>query len=282
MEQHSVKMTSAETMERVLDFEGARSATADTEYSSYTVRLENFEGPLDLLLHLIKRDQIDIHDIPVAHVCENYLRALSDFSRPDVNLAGEFFVMAATLLELKSIVLLPRDTLEGESEDPRLPLVAQLLEYERFKKVALRLDARPWLLRDVFSRPEGAASEILPPEAILDGPVETVGTYELLLCLKAANDRTHRKPLEISVDTTSIRDRVVSVSELLEGGNAVTFESLLPENRNRKDIILTFLAVLELARLKFINITQSESLGPIFLTAVRPMEELNMAMLEQF
>ncbi len=281
-EAQSIKMTSALAMDQAFDFQGLSEKRDDTSSSEYRVCLENFEGPLDLLLHLIRKDQIDIHNIPVAHVCENYLNYLSRLTRPDVNIAGEFFVMAATLLQLKSEMLLPREVTEGEVEDPRLCLVSQLLEYERFKRAAAQLDARPWLNREIFARPEGAASDIIPPEAVLDGPVETVGTFELLLCLKVATDRTTRKPLQISVDTTSIRDRVVAVVPLIEGGNVVSFDSLLPRDRSRKEIILTFLAVLELARLKFIEITQLDMLGPIFIRAVRPLNDLNVGMLEHF
>lgn len=279
---NSVKMTSVEAMDQALNFKARREVSDDGGLTGYRVHLENFDGPLDLLLHLIRKDQIDIHNIPVAHVCESFLEYLKFLAKPDVNVAGEFFVMAATLLQIKSEVLLPNENPEGEVEDPRLPLVAQLLEYERFKRAAAQIDARPWLGREVFARPEGAASDIIPPEALLDGPIDMVGTFELLLCLKAATDRTTRKPMQISIDTTSIRDRVVAMVPLIEGGNVVTFESLLPEDRKRKDVIITFLAVLELARLKFIEITQDEVLGPIYLKAVRSLTDINMGMLEQF
>lgn len=277
----SLKTTSAEAMDQAFNVESHRESY-DVVYDDYRVRLENFDGPLDLLLHLVKKDQIDIHNIPVAHVCESYLNFLSKIASPDVNVAGEFFVMAATLLHLKSEMLLPEEPGEKENEDPRLPLVAQLIDYERFKKAAARINSMTWLGREVFARPESAASEIMPPEAILNGPVEAVGTYELLLGLKIAMDRTHRKPIQISIDATSIRDRVISVVPLIEGGNPVEFSRLLPEEKKRKDIIITFLAILELVRLKYIEITQFESLGPIYLRAIRPLSELNMELLEQF
>ena len=269
-------------MDRALNFDSYKGNQEVTDYTGYRIHLDNFDGPLDLLLQLIRGEQIDIHNIPVAHVCESYLSALNQLSAPDVNLAGEFFVMAATLLQLKSALLLPREETDTPEEDPRLPLVAQLLEYERFKKAAIQLEGRPWLGRDLFARPEGAARDILPPEAELNGPVEPVGAYELILCLKVALDRSERKPIQITLDTLNLRERVAAMIPMINSGGVVSFESLLPSTRNRRDIILTFLAVLELARLKFVEITQHDILGPIYLRSVRSFEDLNMATLEQF
>src|SRR5262249_45955490 len=141
--------------------------------------------PLDLLLHLIKRDQINVYDIPVVKICESYLEYLRAFSQPDVNLAGEFFVMAATLLQIKSQMLLPREEID-KSDDPRLPLVAQLLEYERFKQASQTLDQRPWLDRDVYARPLEATLDVMPVESLLSAPIDPVDPFQVLVCLKIA------------------------------------------------------------------------------------------------
>lgn len=247
----------------------------------YRVQLPSFEGPLDLLLHLIRKEQVNIYDIPVAEICERYLSYLSLMCAPDVNVAGEFFVMAATLVHLKSQILLPKDEV-AEDEDPRLPLVAQLLELERFKQVAVDLDARSWLDRDLYARPPTSAQDTLPVESLLDAPIEPVDTFQLLLCLKSATDRTTRPSMEIQVDATSLQEKVGTVSALLDGREIFDFTELLPQAYRVSDIIVSFLAILELAKLRFVEVLQYETFGPIQVRGVRPMSELNTALLDQF
>lgn len=249
---------------------------------TYRVRLPVFDGPLDLLLHLIRRDQINIYDIPIAQICTSYLEHLTLMLEPDVNIAGEFFVMAATLTHLKSALLLPKDELLQDEEDPRLPLVAQLLEYERFKKAASDLDKRTWLEREVYARPLTSAQECLPVESLLTSPIDAVDTFQLLMCLKAATDRTERPPLQIQVDPTSLQEKVGAVTLLLDEHEIFEFSRLLPKAYRRSDIVVSFLAILELTKLKFVEIIQYETFGPIQVRGIRPLRELNMALLEQF
>lgn len=258
----------------------ARKTDRADRDEDYRVRLPVFEGPLDLLLHLIRRDQINIYDIPVSKICQSYLEYLNVMAHPDVNLAGEFFVMASTLLHLKSQVLLPKDE-QAEDDDPRVPLVAQLLEYEKFKKAAHSLDEREWLERELYIRPPGAAADI-PVESLLDAPLEPVDTFQMLVCLRIALDRTERPPMQITVDSTSIRDKVEMVGELLETVSMIEFSSLLPPEAKRPDIIVSFLAILELARLKYLEILQSETFGPIQLRRVHSVRDLNMGLLQQY
>jgi len=250
----------------------------------YRVTLPVFEGPLDLLLHLIRKEQINIYDIPISKICKSYLEHLELMRQIDVNIAGEFMVMAATLTFMKSLVLLPRDGGEDEEDDPRLPLVAQLLEYEKFKKIAEEFDQQPWLGRDIFSRSATAISDIMPVESLLEGPIESVDPFQLLLCLKIANDRTQRPPMQISVDPTSIKEKVSQVQELLEQEEVVRFEQLLPEKQDRhvRDVIVAFLAILELAKLKFVEILQVEQLGPIQIRRVKELRDLNVGLLDQY
>jgi len=246
----------------------------------YRVRLPVFEGPLDLLLHLIRKEQLNIYDIPIAEICKSYFESLEVMCQPDVNVAGEFFVMAATLLQLKSQMLLPPEGSDQPEEDPRLPLVAQLLEYERFKKASEQLDARPWLYRDNYPRPATLAE--FPDEAIADGPSEPIDTFQLLLCLKIALDRTNRPPLQIAMDEASLRDKVTAVTEVLDHNEIVPFSTVTGTLPKRTEIVLSFLAILELARLKFIEIIQYENFGPIQIRSLRSLKQLNMALLEQF
>lgn len=260
----------------------ARTSTSVKD--DYRVTLPVFEGPLDLLLHLIRKEQINIYDIPISKICKSYLEHLEIMRQIDVNIAGEFMVMAATLTFMKSLVLLPREGGDEAEEDPRLPLVAQLLEYERFKKAAEEMDQKPWLGRDLYPRSATAISDIMPVESLMDAPLEPVDPFQLLLCLKIANDRTQKPPMQISVDPTSIKEKVTQVQELLEQEEVVRFEQLLPakEERHVRDVIVAFLALLELAKLKFIEIIQAEQLGPIQVRKVKELRELNVGLLDQY
>lgn len=258
----------------------AKKGGPDRESLDYRVRLPVFEGPLDLLLHLIRRDQINVYDIPVNQICQSYLEYLNLMATPDCDLAGEFFVMASTLLHLKSQILLPKEETEGE-DDPRLPLVAQLLEYEKFKKAAHLLDEREWLEREYYIRPPGSNTD-LPVESLLDAPLEMIDTFQLLVCLKVSLDRTERPPMQISVDSVSLRDKVAMVGELLDAVDLIDFRTLLPDLPKRTDIIVSFLAILELARLKYLEILQTETFGPIQLRKVQEVKELNMGLLQQY
>ena len=250
----------------------------------YRITLPVFEGPLDLLLHLIRREQLNIYDIPISKICKSYLEHLELMRQIDVNIAGEFMVMAATLTFMKSLMLLPIEGSEEEKDDPRLPLVAQLLEYEKFKKAAEELDQKSWLGRDIYPRSATAISDIMPVESLMDAPLEAVDPFQLLLCLKIANDRTQKPPMQISVDPTSIKEKVNQVQELLEQEEVVRFEQLLPpkEERHVRDVIIAFLALLELAKLKFIEIVQAEQLGPIQVRKVRELRDLNVGLLDQY
>ncbi|MBI4404868.1 MAG: segregation/condensation protein A [Deltaproteobacteria bacterium] len=250
----------------------------------FRINLPNFDGPLDLLLHLIRREQIDIYDIPLTKVCECYLQYLNRISELNISVAGEFTVMAATLMHLKSVMLLPQESDGAPEEDPRLPLVAQLLEYERFKKAAEQLDGRNWLNRDLFVRPLSALPSLAPDESAVDAPVEPIDTFELLLCLKVAMDRTTRRTLEISAESTSIKEKVAAITAYLEQNGIIDFSAFMsPDSKNRRqEMVVGFLAMLELARLKFVEIFQPEIFGPIQLRSIRSLRELDLGLLEQY
>lgn len=276
------RIDQAAKLESLFPVTGAGEPVGADEESDYRVRIPNFEGPLDLLLHLIRREQIDINDIPVARICKSYLEHLELMREFDVNIAGEFMVMAATLTLLKSQMLLP---VEGEAEaeeDPRAPLVAQLLEYERFKVAADRLNAMPWLFRDLYPRPVAEAKEIVPPADPESAPVEPIDTYQLLLALKAATDRTTRTPFQVTQEADSLSDRVAVMSTLLSQRELISLAELVPDRRKRRELIVTFLAMLELARLKFVQILQTDTFGPIEIRAIRSLNDLDMGLLDQF
>lgn len=252
------------------------------ESHAYRVTTSVFEGPLDLLLHLIRKDQIDIYDIPIAKICQSYYEHLEMMKIPDVNIAGEFMVMAATLTHLKSVLLLPKEETLGEEDDPRLPLVQQLLMYETFKKAALQIDHRPWLYRDIYPHPTTHLQRLMPTESLMDAPIDSVDPFQLMVCLKIALQRTTRPPMEISADTTSIREKVGLITQQFDATPVFEFSQLLPDPPLRRDIIISFLAILELARLHFIEIYQAENFGPIQIQSVRSLRDLDPTLLEQY
>ncbi len=256
------------------------AAASNRSEGDYRVSLPCFEGPLDLLLHLIRKEQVNIYDIPITRICQSYLEHLQILQQLDFNLAGEFMVMASTLMFLKSVTLLPSE--ETEADDPRIPLVAQLLEYERYKLAAQQIDTSIWLGRDVYGRPAGALSDIIPVESLLDAPIDSVDAFDLLKALKTSIDRTHRPPIQIETDRVSIREKVIQLRDLLNAAEIVEFTKLLPADLLTHEVIVSFLAVLELAKLKFVDIIQTENFGPMQIRAQRSMEELNYGLLDQY
>lgn len=228
------------------------------------VFLEAFEGPLDLLLYLIRRQNLDILDIPIAEITRQYMEYIDmmrDVMR--LELAAEYLLMAAILAEIKSRLLLPRPpSEEGIEEDPRAELVRRLQEYERFKKAAEDIDALPRLERDtvVVQADVGERNVVrLPPPLDLK---------EMLLALK---DVLHRAELfghhAIKREALSVRQRMGELLGRLDGGGFHRFESLFDVSEGRLGVVVTFLAMLELAKEMLIEIVQEEPLAPIYLKA---------------
>jgi segregation and condensation protein A len=240
--------------------------------SPYQIRLEAFEGPLDLLLHLIKKNEINIYDIPIALITQQYLNYLSVMTSLNLTVAGDFLVMAATLVQIKSRMLLPVDETEAEGEDgpdPREELVRRLLEYKQFKDAAGRLDERERRWRDIFYRSPSSA-----PVAQPDEPVEDVTLFDLVDALHAILARTPNTPLlEISFEHLTVKDRMNAILERLEGNDSITFASLFQES-HRLSIIVSFLALLELIRIRLVRVVQPTAFGPILIMrAFSPVPE---------
>jgi segregation and condensation protein A len=235
-------------------------------FAPYSVRLPVFEGPLDLLLHLIRLNEVEITDIPIARIGEQYLEYLALMRDLDLDVVGEYLVMAATLAWIKSRMLLPVEQTneDGEEVDPRAELIARLLEYQRFKEVAAALGERDRLDRDVFVA--RAPISGLPAES--EREVE-VGLFDLVEAyrrvLEARRDITPL-PHEIESEEITIRERMLEVMSLLDARSSADFEAVLQaghERRHSKSLLVaTFLAILELARLSLIRVYQSlDSLG---------------------
>ena len=234
--------------------------------SDYAIKLDVFEGPLDLLLYLIKKNEIDIYNIPIALITQQYLDYLNIIKSLNLDLAGEYLVMASTLIHIKSRMLLPvpdEASEEDGEEDPRADLVKQLLEYQAFKEAASTLDQRPILERDVFKR-----TAVLPEEkkarADAEDELIEVSIFELIEALHQIVSRLDRKDLmEIDLEKLSLTEIINDVMERLTREKSLTFEELLGEKKDRRRIVYTFLAMLELIKLKMIKAYQTAAFGII-------------------
>ncbi len=233
---------------------------------AYEVKLEAFTGPLDLLLHLIRKHEIDIYDIPIALITQQYLEYLQAMKAFNLSLAGEFLVMAATLIHIKSRLLLPKEEeqeeREEEGEDPRSELVRRLVEYQQFKEAAGRLSDQEKLWRQMFQREFEQAQPVR--EVFSD---DSVNLFDLLGALQEVLARTEANViLDITPDTITVQDRINGVIERLEGTPTLTFAALFDGATNRLMVIVTFLALLELVRMKLVRIYQVDLFGAIRIT----------------
>ncbi len=241
----------------------ARHAAHDPSFGAYRVRLDLFEGPLDLLLHLIKKNEVDVANIPVATITEQYLAYVELMRDLNLDIAGEFLVMAATLTLIKSRLLLPAPESEDEEEaDPRADLIRQLLEYQRYREAAQALGERPLLRRDVFVRVAGADGV---PEA--DGPPAVkVTLWQLMEAFRIVLKRAQPDPVhEVASEGVSLRDRIGSLLHSLSVARSLTFDSLFDDGATRSFVIVTFLAVLELVKMGAVAAVQEEQVGTILI-----------------
>lgn len=235
-------------------------------------QLEIFEGPLDLLLHLIKKNEVSISDIPIATITEQYLATLELMQTLNLDLAGEFLVMAATLVHIKSRMLLPAgvdgDDEEDEGVDPREELVRRLLEYQRYKDAAAELEQRDVLTRDVFVRASPPLEDAGPRE------FREVSIFELLGALKRVIERLPKDAIhEVTLDKVTVREKMTLLLDKLHVQGRILFEALFDEVRSRMEVVVTFLAMLELVKVRAIRISQDEMAGPIVIEAAATMDE---------
>ncbi len=238
---------------------------------STRVQLEIFEGPLDLLLHLIKKNEVSITDIPIAAITEQYLATLDLMQTLNLDVAGEFLVMAATLVHIKSRMLLPfedDETDEVEGTDPREELVRRLLEYQRFKEAAEELEKRDVLTRDVFVRQTAVPEEIEPAGFREVSLFELIGALQRLL-ERLPKDGAH----EITLDKITVREKMTLLLDLLRAEGKVMFDALFGEAKTRMEVVVTFLAMLELTKLRAVRIVQEELSGPIIIEASAAMDQ---------
>ena len=236
--------------------------------TDYKVKLEIFEGPLDLLLYLIKRDEIDIYDISIERITKQYLEYLQAFKELKIDIAGEFIVMAANLIYLKSRGLLPLDQQppeeDAEEDDPRWDLIRQLIEYKKFKEAASQLHDRALEQERIFTRDGGNA-----PASDEPLPLHEVGIFQLIHAFQQVIKRADaREDLgEIFAERFSVSDKIEKILERVGQGTPVRFSELFNQLASRVEIVVTFLALLELIRLNQVRALQHEMFDDIEIAA---------------
>jgi len=234
----------------------------------YKVKLDVFEGPLDLLLYLIKRDEVDIYEISIERITKQYLEYIEAFQLLNIDLAGEFIVMAANLLYIKSRMLLPVDQQmaeeDAEEDDPRWELIRQLIEYKKFKEAAGRLRDLEAVQENLYARVP-ALPELPVDDNLL---VEEVGIFDLIRAFQRVLKR--RTPVqedlrEIFAENFTVADKIEHVLRLIENGISLRFEEMFPEQASRSEVVVTFLAMLELIRMKQLRVRQDGQFGEIWI-----------------
>jgi len=233
---------------------------------SYKIKLELFEGPLDLLLYLVKKDHLNIYDIPIKEVTEQYLRYIELMRLLDLNIAGEFLVMAATLMQIKSKMLLPPEEnpeAEQEQQDPRAELVRRLLEYERFKEIAEELRQRETGQKEVFKRPKSINPEEIPQAK--DGETYfEASLFDLITAFSRAMEEVPKELFyEVIKDEFTVEGKIHYILHLLLVHSSVTITQLFSEAKNKIEIVVIFLAILELVRMKELIARQKGLFGDI-------------------
>jgi len=251
--------------------------------SSVTVQLPQFEGPLDLLLYLIRKEEMDIMDIPIHKITSQYLEFIKLMKELDLEVAGEFVAMAATLIQIKSRMLLPQYDENGEiveNEDPRKELVQRLLEYQKYQEAARALYERPLLGRDLWARGMRARLEAPADEVVLeDNPVFSLITaYRRVV--KSAKNKIHK----VAAKLQSIAQRILEIRHRLIVGQKVPMSELVnsdPEGRGRQ-ILITFLSLLELGKMGFVSLFQTDAYQEIYVEARKTIEAEALSQVEEY
>ena len=235
---------------------------------SYQCSLDIFEGPLDLLLHLIKEQKMDIYDIRIAEITKQYLSYLDLLSELNLEMVGEYLVLAAELAKIKSKTLLPipeteEDVLNAAGEDPRAELMRRLLEYQRYKEAAFELRQKEYDQQQLFSRTGEVVLENSEEELLIEANV-----FDLLTAFqKVLKEKSFKKNYEIKVTTLSVSDRITCILEILNVSESVTFDSIFTTLNTKQEVIVTFLAILELMRMQLIRSQQARQFDVIRIYA---------------
>ncbi len=232
------------------------------------VFLEAFEGPLDLLLYLIKRQNIDILDIPVAIITRQYMEYIALMEEIRLELVAEYLVMAAMLTEIKSRLLLPRPSEEEDEEDPRAELIRRLQQYEQFKKAAEDIDALPRVDREIYT------VEASRPERVTSKPEPQVELRDILLSFQEVMTRASMfSHHHIQMEPLSVRERMTHIMGRLDGDHFTEFTSLFTPEEGRRGVVVTLLAILELVRESLVEFIQAEDFGTIHVKTPQNIDE---------
>lgn len=244
----------------------------------YVVRLDSFEGPLDLLLYLIKKNEVSIYDIPIAKITDEYLNVIETMQEMNLDVAGDFLVMATTLMYIKSRMLLPIYKSDGEEDgitepgqDPREELVRLLVEYQQFQDAGKKLGMRPILGRDTFVNPQYKSGE--------KPPLKDMALFSLVNSFQKLIEKQKRKESfhQIYMPGKTVEQKTAElISRYPEGFLNLSIEELLAEPLTRNEIVVTFLAILELSKLNFIKIIQVSPDSDILITTIKPLNTMDL------
>jgi segregation and condensation protein A len=222
-----------------------------------------FEGPMDLLVHLIKKNEVDIYDIPIALITEQFLEYLEWMKSMNIDFAGDFIVMASTLTQIKSRMLLPiHDGDPEEEEDPRQEITRPLVEYLQIKSAAEDLAARQLLGEDIFARNPGKVGELFGAE----GDMVKIGLFELIDAFQKILEKISPDHLvELTADSLSVKDRISELVDIFQKQKSITFDALFAADSSKGEVIVTFLAILEMVKLSLVQMAQQVQTGIIRL-----------------
>ncbi len=256
------------------DGSGAGTNPEPDTLNNFHFKLPVFEGPLDLLLHLIKENKIDIYDIPIIDITQQYIKYLELMKELNLEIAGEFLVMAATLIHIKSKMLLPPDEEENKTpeEDPRTELVQRLLEYQAYKESSNFLRKQEDVWKNIFQKnmPDRDAFALEPEPLLFEANV-----FDLITAFKKLLEKTPAQAIEITRETLTVSDRINFIMEQIENEDGVRFEDLFTEDYSRVTLIVTFLALLEIIRLGLVKTYQEKMFGAIWI--INPQKQNNAA-----
>ena len=249
-----------------------------TSPSVYQVKLDQFEGPLDLLLHLIRKNEMDIRNIEISKITDQYLNFMNSMRTLDVDLASEFIVMAATLIYIKSKMLLPKteEEVAEEEMDPREALAQRLIQYQQYKWAAEELEKKPFLNEDVFKiqlMKDLSSPDLDPKEALIE-----VGIYELALAFQDVLARSRKVVGTVKAEEYSVQDKILEMAEILNQNlnQLLNFHMLFKSDAARGEVIVTFLSLLELTRLGYLKLFQAGYTSEIHVKAIKPFLDFMM------
>lgn len=247
-----------------------------------TIHLPKFEGPLDLLLYLIRKEEMDIFDIKIHEITRQYLEFIKMMKELDLEVAGDFVSMASTLIHIKSRMLLPQYNEQGElieAEDPRKELVQRLIEYQKFQEAAKKLQDRPWVGRDIWLR--GSRETIKPPEEEI--ALEENALFSLISSYRMVIRSFQKKIHKVAVKAQSIASRILEIKDKLHFGQRTAMSTLIDaiENRQRQ-VLITFLSLLELGKMGFVHLYQTETYGEIYIDTQKEVQSDIISRVEEF